>query len=190
MKRFLLYSGLFAIVLGCGSNKAFTEEDNQAYQNLQEVVTSKSLEIVSTSAMPMGSAAFSRVANSRLLGPGNNASNIDITSNSNKLTIKGDSIRGYLPYFGEQTFGSGTYGGNHTGIEFNNVPKDYQVVYNDKEHAVDISFQINDEYRNNERYTIVITLYPNYRGEIRVQSTSRTSIEYMGRFTKLDNDGN
>ncbi|MGV8814177.1 MAG: DUF4251 domain-containing protein [Gelidibacter sp.] len=188
MKRFVLFSGLFAVLLGCGSNRQFTEQDNQDYQNLQELVASKSLEIVSTSAIPMATVAFSKVANSRILGPGNNASNIDITSNSNKLTIKGDSIRGYLPYFGEQTFGGGPYGGNHTGIEFNNIPKDYQVVQNGKKHAVDISFKINDQYRNNDLYTIMITLYPNYRSEIRVQSTTRTPIEYMGRVSKLEQD--
>lgn len=187
MKRFLLYSGLFAIILGCSSSKQFTEQDNQDYQNLQNLVASRSLEIISTSAMPMASATFSKVANSNILGPGNNASNIDISSNSNKLTIKGDSIQAYLPYFGEQNFGS-SYGGNHTGIEFNNVPKDYQVVHNDKKHSVSISFKINDQYRNNDLYTIMITLYPNYRSEIRVQSTSRTSIGYIGRFTKLDED--
>ncbi len=185
MIRFLLYTGLFAIVLGCGSNKAFTEQDNQAYQNLQDLVASKSLEIISNSAMPMASVAFSRVANSNILGPGNNAGNIDLTTNSNYLIIKGDSIRGFLPYFGEQNFG-GAYGGNHTGIEFNNVPKDYQVTHNAKKHVVDISFNISDQYRNNDLYTIMITLYPNYRSEIRVQSTTRTSIQYNGRFSKLE----
>ena len=188
MKRFLTYIALFVIVLGCSSSRSFTEEDNQAYQRLQDLVASKSLEIVSTSAIPMASAAFSRVANSKILGPGNNASNIDITSNSNRLTIKGDSIQGYLPYFGEQTFGGGAYGGNHTGIEFNDLPKDYQVVNNNKKHSVDISFKINDHYRNTDRYTIMITLYPNYRSEIRVQSTSRTSILYMGRVSNMESD--
>ena len=84
MKRFLTYIALFVIVLGCSSSRSFTEEDNQAYQRLQDLVASKSLEIVSTSAIPMASGAFSRVANSKILGPGNNASNIDITSNSNR----------------------------------------------------------------------------------------------------------
>ncbi|MGC1632125.1 MAG: DUF4251 domain-containing protein [Gelidibacter sp.] len=188
MKRFVLFSGLFAVLLGCGSNRQFSEQDNQAYENLQQLVASKSLEIVSTSATPMATVAFSKVANSRILGPGNNAGRIDITSNFNKLTIKGDSIRGYLPYFGEQTFGSGPYGGNHSGIEFNNIPKDYKVIPNDKKHAVDISFKINDQYRNNDMYSIMITLYPNYSSQINVQSTSRTSIEYMGRVRELEPD--
>ena len=185
MKRFLLYSGLLATIFSCGINKTFTEQEHQAYQDLQDLVSSRTLEIVSNSATPMASAAFSRVANSNILGPGNNASNIDLTTNYNILTIKGDSIKGFLPYFGEQNFG-GSYGGNHTGIEFNNVPKDYQVKANDKKHTVEIAFKINDQYRTSDNYTIMITLYPNYRSEIRVQSITRTSIHYSGRFSKLE----
>ena len=185
MKRFLLYNSLFLVLMGCGSNRSFTEQENQDYRNLQDFVALKSLVIVSSSAMPFASVAFSRVANSNILGPGNNANNIDITSNSNKLTIKGDSIRAYLPYFGEQNFG-GSYGGNHTGIEFNDIPKDYQVIHDDKKHTVDIHFKIDDQYRNSDHYDIMITLYPNNRSTIRVQSTSRTSIEYTGRVSRLE----
>ena len=185
MKHLLVYSIIFIWIMGCSSSKEFTEQDNQDYQQLQELVASKSFEIISTSAMPRASAAFSKVANSNILGPGNNASNIDITSNSNRLIVKGDSIRGHLPFFGEQNFGGG-YGGNHTGIEFNDIPEDYKVNFNDKKHAVDIRFKISDKYRGNERYDMVITLYPNKRSTIRVQSTGRSSIEYSGRVSRLE----
>lgn len=184
MKRFLLYSVVLVLLMGCGSNRKYTEQENQAYQNLQNLVASKSLEIVSNSASPFASAAFSRVANSNILGPGNSANNIDLTTNANKLTIKGDSIQAYLPYFGEQNFGGG-YNGNHSGIEFNEVPEDYNVVKDDKKHTVDIRFKIDDEHRSNEHYNVMITLYPNNRSTIRIQSTNRSSIEYTGRVSPL-----
>lgn len=185
MKKILFYIMLFALLMGCGSNKQFTEQDNQAYQELQNLVASKSLKIESSRAMPMASASFSRVANSKILGPGNSSGNINITTNSNYLTIKGDSIQAFLPFFGDQNFGGG-YNGNHTGIEFNDVPKEYTVVNNDKKHAVDITFRIQDKYRNNEHYDMMITLYPNNTSSIRVQSTTRSSIEYSGRVSKLE----
>lgn len=172
-------------LLSCGSGKEFTEQENQAYKDLQDLVASKSFEIVSTSAMPMASAAFSKVANSRLLGPGNNASNIDISSNSNRLVVKGDSIRGYLPFYGDQNFGGG-YNGKHTGIEFNDVPENFTVTMKDKKHAVDIRFKIADEYRSSERYDVMITLFPSNRSSIRVQSTTRSSIEYAGRVSPTE----
>lgn len=173
------------MLMGCGSNKEFTEQDHQAYRNLQDLVASKSFKIVSNSATPRASAAFTRVANSNILGPGSSANNIDITTNTNYLTVKGDSILGFLPYYGEQNFGGG-YNGNHSGIEFKDVPKEYEVINNDKKHSVDILFKIDDQYRNSDRYDIRITLYPNNRSNIRVQSTSRSSIEYLGRVSKLE----
>ena len=184
MKLLLRYSAAFILLMGCSSNRSFSEQENEAYQSLQDLVASKSFQIVSTSAMPVTSVAFSRVANSNILGPGNNASHIDISSNSNKLIVKGDSIQGYFPFFGEQNFG-GSYGGTHTGIEFDDTPKDYQVVFNDKKHMVEIQFKIDDKYRNADHYIILITLFPDKRSAIRVQSTTRSAIEYTGRVDKL-----
>lgn len=185
MKHLLSYGLLFVMAVSCGTVRQFTEQENRAYKNLQNLVASKSFEIVSTSAMPMASASFSKVANSRLLGPGNNASNIDISSNSNRLVVKGDSIRGYLPFFGDQNFGGG-YNGRHTGIEFNDVPENYTVTMNDKKHAVDIRFKIADEYRSSERYDVMITLFSSNRSSIRVIPTTRSTIEYTGRVSPTE----
>ncbi|TDU40110.1 uncharacterized protein DUF4251 [Gelidibacter sediminis] len=185
MKNVLLYSALFLVLIACGSSKEFTPQDDIAYQNLKELVDSRSLVIISNSASPFASAAFSRVANSNILGPGNNANNIDLTTNANKLTIKGDSISGYLPFFGEQNFGGG-YNANKTSIEFDDVPKAYEVIQDDAKHAVEIRFRIDDKYRNSEHYDMRITLYPNLRSTINVQSTTRSSIEYTGRVSALE----
>lgn len=185
MKNLLVYSALCVMILSCGSPKEFTAQEDQAYENLKDLVVSKSLEIISNSASPFASAAFSRVANSNILGPGNNANNIDLTTNANKLTIKGDSISGYLPFFGEQNFGGG-YNGNKTSIEFDDVPEGYKVIQDDAKHAVEIRFRIDDKYSNSEHYDMRITLYPNLRSTINVQSTTRSSIEYTGRVSVLE----
>ena len=184
MKQFLLYSVFFVLLAACGTKRPFTAQENQAYQDLQDLVASRSFEIVSSSANPVASASFSRVANSNILGPGSNASSIDISTNSNRLTIKGDTIKGYLPFFGDQHFG-GSYGGTHTGIEFNGTPRDYRVINDDKKRTVEIQFKIDDKYRNSDHYTMMITLYANHRSSIRVQSTARSTIEYTGRVSKL-----
>lgn len=187
MKHVLTYSILLVMCFGCGSNREFTAQDQQDYEDLQDLVASKSFQIVSTTAMPRASVAFSKVANSNILGPGNNAGHIDITANGNVLVVDGDSIRGNLPFFGERNFG-GSYGNNHTGIEFDDIPQNYKVTPNNKKHLVDISFKITDEYQSNERYDMVITLYPNNKSTIRVQSTGRSSIEYNGRVSRLQSD--
>lgn len=185
MKNLILYSALVILFIGCGSSREFSAQDDLDYQNLKDLVAARSFEIISNSASPSASASFNRVANSRILGPGNSANNIDITTNANKLTVKGDSISGYLPFFGEQNFGGG-YNKNKNSIEFDEMPKDYQVRHDDQKHAVEIRFKIDDKYRNSEHYDMMITLYSNLKSTIRVQSSTRSSIEYTGRVTKVE----
>lgn len=179
MKTLFKYCFIGLMLVGCGSNKQFSEQDLRTYEDLKTMVESKSFEIISNYARPTASVAFSRVADSRILGAGNSMNHIDISSNTNNLTVSGDTIRAFLPYYGEQTFGSG-YNGNHTGIEFNDVPKDYQVYFNDQKHTANIHFKINDQYRGHEPYAVLITLYKNNKSSIRVMSSYRTTIEYTG----------
>lgn len=180
---------IFAILLiSCSNTKTYTEQDNQAFQSLKDMVMAKNFEIQSNFARPMASAAFTQVANTNILGVGNTATNIDISSNSNNLTIKGDTINGYFPFFGEQQFGGGYPGMNHQGIEFNDVPEDYKVTINDDKHTVSINFKMDDQYRTHERYNVFITLFPNKRSTIQINSTNRTSIEYSGTVRGLKED--
>jgi hypothetical protein len=184
----IAYLGILVLIFSCGSNKTYTEQDNQAFQNLQEMVRSKHFEIISNYARPMTSTAFMKVANSNILGPGNTGNNIDITGNANNLTIKGDSIQGLFPYFGELQLGSGFPGGTHQGIEFKDLPDDYKIDIIEKKRNVTIRFNIDDQYRNNERYNVFITIFPNKRSTIQINSTNRTSIEYTGTARLLKED--
>ncbi len=176
----VFYIIVLVCLVSCGGSKTYTEQETQAYERLKELVQSKKLEIHSNFARPMATSAFTQVANSGVLGVGNTASNIDITSNSNELKIQGDSVSGFFPFFGEQQFGGGYPGSNHQGIEFNDIPEDYTVTDNDAKHSVQIRFKINDEFRNNEHYTVFITLFPNNRSTIQINSTNRTPIEFTG----------
>lgn len=185
MKNILGYGLVILLLVSCGSNKSFTEQDYADYQFLKEMIASQSFEIVSNFAAPKGSAAYSRVANSGVLGPGNSANTIDISSNPNKLTVSGNTIKGYFPYFGEQTFGSGYGSSSQSGIDFDGVPEDYQVDYNDRKQTATIVFKIRDENRNNETYSVTITLFKNNRSVVRILSPFRTSIDYLGRVSAL-----
>lgn len=184
MKHLIYIFGIVMLV-SCSSNKTYTEQETKAYQRLKELVASKKLEIQSNFARPMATSAFTQVANSGVLGVGNTASNIDISNNSNELKIQGDSISGYFPFFGEQQFGGGYPGSNHQGIEFNNIPENYTVTENDAKQSVQIQFAISDEYRNNEHYRVFITLFPNNRSTIQINSSNRTPIEFSGRLQQL-----
>ena len=174
------------LIFSCGSSGSLSEKDEQAYQNLKSLVDSKQLTISSHTARPMVTTAFQQVANTNILGVGNTSSNISIIGNVNNLHIHGDSISGFLPFYGEQNFGGGSYGaGGHQGIEFKGVPEGYEITENKGKKSIQLQFQIDDQYRTNERYNIYVTLYANNTSNIRVLSTNRSSIEYIGTVKAL-----
>ena len=183
--KYSIYIFLLILITSCSGTKQFTEQENQAYIGLKNMVATKQLHIQSYKASAMASVAFSQVASTGILGPGNSASWIDITSNSNYLNIKNDSISAFLPFYGEQHFGGGYSNGNHEGIEFNNAPKDYKVTENDSKHSVTIQFAIDDQYRSIEHYNVFITLFPNNRSDIQILSSNRSSMGYTGSVEEL-----
>ena len=186
--KVLAYLGVLLMIFSCGGTKNYTDEENRAYENLQNLVNSKRFEIISNRARPMATLALQQLANANMLGPGNTAGSIDITSNANFLKMKGDSVSAFFPFYGEQNFGGGSYGGNHLGIEFDAVPENYDVRFDDEKHRANIRFKTKDTYRSNEFYNIYITIFSNYRSVIQVQSTSRTAIEFTGAVKPLPNE--
>lgn len=186
--KVLAYLAVLLMIFSCGGTKNYTDEENRAYDNLQNLVNSKRFEIISNRARPMATLALQQLANANMLGPGNTAGSIDITSNANFLKMKGDSVSAFFPFYGEQNFGGGSYGGSHLGIEFDAVPENYDVTFDDEKHRANIRFKAKDKYRSNEFYNIYITIFPNYRSVIQVQSTSRTAIEFTGAVKPLPNE--
>jgi hypothetical protein len=189
MKKIAFILGVITIV-GCSGTKTFTEQEQQQYTQLKALVASRQLEIHSNFARPMATTAFTQVANSGILGVGNSATNIDIASNSNLLKIKGDIITGYFPFFGEQQFGGSYPSSNNQGIDFKGIPKDYKITHNDAKHSININFKIDDQHRANEQYNVFVTLFPNKRSTIQINSTNRTSIEYSGSWQHLKAEAN
>ncbi|MEO6347483.1 MAG: DUF4251 domain-containing protein [Aquaticitalea sp.] len=187
--KYVIYMVALVLITNCSGTKQFTEQENQAFASLKSLVASKKFKIESYKASALASAAFTQVVNSGLLGPGNNASWIDITSNSNYLTIKGDTISAFLPFYGEQHLGGSYPGSNHEGIEFNNAAEDYKVTENDAKHTVMVQFTIDDRYRNIEHYNVFITLFPNNHSDIQVLSSSRSSMEFTGNVEVLKEEG-
>ncbi|MGF1555152.1 DUF4251 domain-containing protein [Paucihalobacter sp.] len=186
--KYAVYIITFVLLSGCSSSiKTYTEQEQKVYENLQNLVASKNFEIVAHTAMPMMGNALAQVLNSNLLPPGNTSSRISIIGTANSLRIKGDTIKGYLPFYGEQ-FSGGNPARNNHGISFNDVPEDYKVTMSDAKHLVDISFKIKDEYRGNERYDINITLFPSNTSFMSVQSSTRSSIQFSGNLKTLNTE--
>lgn len=164
---------VFFYVFSCVSSKS-TASPKQI-EALADLINNKKFSIESNWAYPQATYAMQQVLNSRLLQPGNNANAISLIGNSNFLTISGDSISSYLPYYGERQM-QVQYGGGDSAIEFNGLMEDYKTIKNENE-SYTISFKTKSK---SENFNISIVIFPNLRSEIILNGTTRFTIRYSG----------
>ncbi|MBJ2174494.1 DUF4251 domain-containing protein [Aureibaculum sp. A20] len=176
MKNHPIYLILvMAFFSSCASTKVLDTS------KIKELVTHQMFTIESDIAQPMATIGLSKLQNSGILGVGNSSSNISLIGNSNFLTIKGDSISSYLPYYGERQSNVG-YGSNNGGIEFEGLIKSYDSEWNAKKQYYTISFKAKS---NNEWFDVRMNLYPNLKSYVTLNSASRTGITYIGNVSTI-----
>lgn len=152
-------------------------------QTLENLVASKRFKIESNWAYPQSTAATMQVLNSGILPPGNTAGSINLIGNYNFLTISGDSISSYLPYYGERQMNAG-YTNNDGAIQLKGLIKDYSVQKSKKQ-----SITITCEARSDQEvYNVRIRIFPNLRSYITILGASRTSISYSGTANRIEED--
>lgn len=145
-------------------------------KTLETLVESRNFKIESDWAHPLTTAAMQQVFNSGLLQIGSSPGAINLIGNPNWLTISGDSITSYLPYFGERQNNVG-YGERNGAIELNSEIKDYKVAKG-KRNSYVITCNANSK---SENFNVVIELFPNLKSTIRMAGNSRNPISYSGR---------
>lgn len=164
---------MFLCVFSCVSSKpTASPEQIEALANL---INNKKFSIESNWAYPQATYAMQQVLNSGLFQPGNNAGAINLIGNPNFLTISGDSISSYLPYYGERQM-QVQYGGGDSAIQFDGLMEDYETIRN-KNESYTISFKSKSK---SEGFNTSIVIFPNLRSEIIVNGNSRFSIRYSG----------
>lgn len=167
----IIVTGIF--IISCVSSKSnATAEEIVA---LETLINNKNFKIESNWAYPRNTMAMQQVLNSGLMQPGNSSGAISLIGNFNFLTISGDSISSYLPYYGERQM-QVAYGGGDSAIQFNGLLEDYNIVKN-KNNSYTVSFHSKS---NSEGFDGNITIFPNLKSEIILNSTSRFSIQYSG----------
>ncbi|PQV47781.1 uncharacterized protein DUF4251 [Jejuia pallidilutea] len=180
MKRFCLSILVFTMFfVACKSSKDTITPEQLATFN--KLVASREFTIDSDWAYPQVTNAMSQVLNSQLLAPGNNASAINLIGNANFLTIKGDSVMSYLPYFGERQMQI-AYGGTDGAIQFNGLIQDYEVK-NGKNDSKVITFKAKS---NTENFDVAITLFPNLKTQMMLRGASRFFIQYSGEVQPIE----
>ncbi|MGE5944731.1 MAG: DUF4251 domain-containing protein [Flavobacteriales bacterium] len=170
-------------VVSCGSGSTKYSETNR--KTLDNMIESKSLEIISNRAQPLMTAAMQQLANAGLFVNGSTAGNIDLTTHTNYLRMKNDSVTAFLPFYGERQFGGGY--NNATGIEFEGIPKNLQIQKG-KNSSYEIRFDIRDKNLNTENYQVYIHLFPNLSSTMLIRSSNRSNIQFSGQVHELDSD--
>ncbi len=103
---------------------------------------------------------------------------IDLTTNSNYLRFKKDSIHSEMPYFG-RAYSGVAYGGRG-GLDFKGPIRDYSISKGKK------SYIIKAEVRDtSDSYTIILTVFFEGNASLSISSSNRSSINYSGNIDKL-----
>ncbi|MBW1297422.1 DUF4251 domain-containing protein [Aquimarina litoralis] len=171
------------VLMSCNSAKSTVEPTAQS-EALETLITEKSFRIESDWMYPLMTTSLNSLANSGLVPPGSTINGISLIGNANFVKIHGDSISMKLPFYGERQL-PGKYGSNDIGIKFDGIPDRYEVIKNEKKQRHIIKFTVNDDQ---ESYRVTITMFPNWKTSININSTHRTSIRYSGIVMKPDTD--
>ena len=152
------------LLISCGSTQKTTDESQTS--QVRQWAQDKQFTIESQYANPL------------------RGNQISLIGNSNFLTVKKDSVSAYLPFFGQRQSGNVLDGG---AIEFEGIPKEYQMMYNQKKQSSVIKFNISEK---GENYNVTVTLYDNKNSTITVNSSQRDFMRYDGEVEALPEDDN
>lgn len=175
LKIRLFFLVLTGVLSSCGSSSKTVAPTAQS-KMLDELVSQKSFQIESDWAQPLVTNSLISISNAGLFPPGSSANLISLIGNPNYLKVQGDSIDVYLPYYGERQMGGG-YNNNDGAIQFKGIPEDYEITRNEKTQGQEIRFKMTNK---SETFRVAVTLFPNLKSTIFVNSSQRFSIRYQG----------
>ncbi|WP_203258342.1 DUF4251 domain-containing protein [Hyunsoonleella ulvae] len=177
-KIYLLLLFVMLITVSCKTSKATTtDEQHEAFKTL---IASQEFTIESDWAYPQLTNAMTQVLNSLNTWTNNNGGSVNLIGNANFLTIKGDSVTSYLPYFGERQMQVG-YGGTDSAIQFNGLMENLKIEDGKKGSKI-MSFMAKS---NSENFNVIITMFPNHESQITLNGNSRFFIRYSGQVMKI-----
>ncbi|RZN83508.1 MAG: DUF4251 domain-containing protein [Winogradskyella sp.] len=186
MKKFILLL-VFGIFISSSSFSQTRAERKQAkkerienqYSETKALIESGNFKFEAKWAIPLGN----DISNLGLSIPGGSAifqgGRVDISNNSNMVSIDGNNADVYLPYFGRVFFPKRV--SNERGIQYKGEIEDYTVDYNEKKKIIILKFKANSPgdflkfiYRINYGGSTTLT----------VNSTNRQTISYNGRLVQ------
>lgn len=178
MKRKFQFLGftLLLVFCACSTSRKTVYSDKTA-----ELIQKQQFRVVNDWANPLVSNAV--VSVNALLGPQSNAQRINLIGNPNYLEIKGDSVKAYLPYFGERHMGGG-YNRVSQAIQFEQATN-LQIDYIESKNLSRIRFDARD---GSEAYNVILEVFDNGKTNLIVNSSQRNTIRYDGAIAALEED--
>lgn len=195
MKKIKLYKSLIFVFLtiivgvftSCKTSKIDqSEARSKDMAILDSLYAQDAYKIAIEVVYPFNTAATTEVANILLRNTGDNASRIDVRGEGNFIEIQNDSVKGYLPFFGERRLSAGAYGGTDLAVQIEEPVKNLSKQINSKKRKLKLEFTANQKGVDNERYEITIEIYPNKHATVNISPVYRTFIRYDGRLEEFD----
>jgi hypothetical protein len=177
--------GILTLFTACKTSKV----DNKI--SVEDLATLESLEekndyyIEINVAYPFMTLATSQTANFLLRNTGGNTANrIEVRGDGNFIEIKNDSVKGYLPFFGERRLNAGAYGGTDTSIQFEEPLNDLSKAINTNKGKLELEFTARQQGDANERYQITLDIFPNKKVTVDIRPIAKTLMRYDGQLTE------
>ncbi|MBC2840533.1 DUF4251 domain-containing protein [Robiginitalea sp. SC105] len=159
-----------AIVMLLGSCQAAAPVSAEQQANFDRMVEGKALYFEVEHVQPLSAQAAPIRSGSRY--------RINVTGEGYYLSLQGDSLETYLPYFG-QRYNVSDYQ-NRSGIELNTSADDYQVARTNKGYRMEFFGQ-----EGYERFRMLLNVLPNGRAELSVFSPQRNVIRFSGNIREI-----
>lgn len=182
LRGIILTCMALGLLWSCGSTKSAEAIalKNRRFEELKELVATKSFVITAETAYPMQTNAVMQVTSALLRNTGNTGSRISLTGNGDYIMVKGDSVQGELAYYGEVRMVS-PLNPKDSGINFEGVPSRFDVTENEKKQLIKLEFDIKSSA---DQYSVIMELYPNKHVVVLINCMNRTSIRYDGKLSK------
>jgi Domain of unknown function (DUF4251) len=179
MKGKLILVLFFVIFSSCGSTKSKSElaADLAFYNNIKNLVNSKSFRIDAESAFPIQSSDVMDVNNVLFRQTENVGGRISLSGNEDFLTINDTTAKANLSYFGELRT-AGYSDARDTSILFNAEMAAFVITTNDKKKQVNVSFKVSNDA---EQFIVKMVVFANQYANISIYGSNRTAIRYRGK---------
>jgi len=193
MKSHILHKNLILLCLvnillifnGCKTNKIDNNKTSATdLSTLESLSEADKYYIEIDVAYPFMTRATAQATNYLMRNTGNNANRIDVSGDGDFIRIENDSVKGYLPFFGERRLNAGSFGGTDVSIQFEEPLTDLTKVINTNKGKLELEFTARQKGDANERYQIKLDIFPNKKVSVDVRPSAKTLMRYDGRLTE------